>query len=87
MTYVGSTRMSMRSLTTTVITDTGYESNDTTHFFCGFPTETDYTFMQGMTSNSPITYKLTVTNSENTKTFEEKPEICFLRHVMLQYSS
>ena len=47
MTYVGSTRMSMRSLTTTVITDTGYESNDTTHFFCGFPTETDYTFMQG----------------------------------------
>ena len=37
-------------------TDLGFKSCDTTHFFMGFPTETDNTFQQGQTSNSPITY-------------------------------
>ena len=70
----------MRSLTTSSIESTGYKSNDTTHFFIGFPTETDFTFMQGQTSNSPITYKLTVKGSNATTGFNEKPEMGFLRH-------
>ncbi len=70
----------MRSLTATSIQSTGYKSNDTTHFFMGFPTETDFTFQQGQTSNSPISYKLSTTSSENTVGFNEKPEIGFLRH-------
>ena len=80
----------MRSLTSEVIADSGFASYDNTHFFMGFPTETDFTFMQGMTSNSPITFKLTTesgpaTNPESDlqkhmKTFTQKPEIGFLRH-------
>lgn len=70
----------MRSLTTNKIEDTGYVSNDTTHFFIGFPTETDFTAFQGQTSNSPINYKLTVEASETSKAFQEKPELGFLRH-------
>ena len=46
----------------------------------GFPTETDFTFMQGMTSNSPITFKLTVGASPYAVQFTQKPEIGFLRH-------
>ena len=71
----------MRSLTATALESTGYKSNDTTHFFMGFPTETDFTFQQGQTSNSPITYKLSVKGSTATTGFNEKPEIGFLRHV------
>ena len=70
----------MRSLTTDSIQDTGYYSNDTTHFFMGFPTETDFTFQQGMTSNSPINFKLTVEPSQASAAFQEKPEMGFLRH-------
>ena len=70
----------MRSLTSESIQTTGYKSNDSTHFFMGYPTETDYTFQQGQTSNSPITYKLSVKGSSSTTGFEEKPEIGFLRH-------
>ena len=70
----------MRSLTATSLESTGYKSNDTTHFFMAFPTETDFTFQQGQTSNSPITYKLSVKGSSATTGFNEKPEIGFLRH-------
>jgi hypothetical protein len=35
---------------------TGVYSRDITNFFIGIPTETDYTFQQGQTSNSAITY-------------------------------
>jgi hypothetical protein len=34
----------------------GHRSNDITNFFIGIPVETDYTFQQGQTSNSAITY-------------------------------
>ena len=33
-------------------------SNDCTSFFVGLPTETDNTFQQGQTSNTPITYEV-----------------------------
>ena len=73
-----------RSLTSTGIVDTGYESNDTTHFFVGFPTETDFTFMQGQTSNSPITYELMVNpGSYNALYTSTPPEIGFLKHCCL----
>ena len=70
----------MRSLTATSIESTGVRSNDTTNFFIGVPTETDFTFQQGMTSNSPISFKLTTTSSVGTVGFNEKPVIAFLRH-------
>ena len=70
----------MRSLTAEKIEDTGVVSNDTTHYFMGFPTECDFTFQQGQTSNSPINYKLVVRPTETSKAFTEKPEIGFLRH-------
>lgn len=35
---------------------TGYNSQDCTNFLIGFATETDNTFQQGQTSNTPITY-------------------------------
>jgi hypothetical protein len=38
----------------------GIESSDRTNFFIGIPTETDGTFQQGHTSNSPINYELSV---------------------------
>ena len=43
------------------LTTTGLESFDTTSFLVGFPVETDNTFQQGQTSNTPITYTLNVT--------------------------
>ena len=36
----------------------GLVSNDVSNFLVGFPTETDSTFQQGQTSNTPITYTL-----------------------------
>ena len=38
--------------------NTGLSSNDRTSFFVGLPTETDNTFQQGQTSNTPITYEI-----------------------------
>ena len=73
----------MHSLTATALQAKGIVSNDTTNFFIGFPTETDFTFQQGMTSNSPISFKLTVTASSGTTGFNEKPQIGFLRHCCL----
>ena len=45
----------------------GYESDNSTDFLVGFATETDNTFQQGQTSNTPITYSLTV--SQDQKSF------------------
>ena len=39
---------------------TGMKSCDETNFLIAFPVETDNTFQQGQTSNTPITYTLTV---------------------------
>ena len=36
----------------------GLSSNERTSFFIGLPTETDNTFQQGQTSNTPITYEI-----------------------------
>ena len=36
----------------------GLSSNERTSFFVGLPTETDNTYQQGMTSNTPITYEI-----------------------------
>ena len=36
----------------------GLTSNDRTSFFVGLPTETDNTYQQGQTSNTPITYEI-----------------------------
>ena len=77
---IGFNKDVMRSLTATATQDTGIISNDTTHFFIGVPTETDFTFQQGMTSNSPISFKLTTKNSSITPNLHEKPAIGFLRH-------
>jgi hypothetical protein len=38
----------------------GVISDDRTHFFIGLPTETDGTFQQGQTSDTPINYELSV---------------------------
>jgi hypothetical protein len=40
------------------ITKIGRHSNDVTNFFMAIPVETDYTFQQGQTSNSSISYEL-----------------------------
>ena len=59
-----------------------YESYDNTHFLCGFPTETDFTFQQGQTSTAPITYKLGV-KADDTNISEKytvKPLLGFLRN-------
>jgi hypothetical protein len=45
---------------TTAAKTVGFRSLDATNFFIGIPTETDNTFQQGQTSNTPITYELTV---------------------------
>ena len=43
----------------------GFKSNDTSNFLIGFPTETDGTFQQGQTSNTPITYSLMVSYDDD----------------------
>ena len=43
----------------------GLYSDDRTSFFIGLPTETDNTFQQGQTSNTPITYELQVVNADD----------------------
>ena len=52
----------------------GHESMDATHFLLGFATETDNTFQQGQTSNTPITYTFTY-NLANANSGDEVPPI------------
>ena len=60
----------------------GNKSEDRSSFFIGLPTETDNTFQQGQTSNTPITYEINVTQEDNDdsymKTVEVPPIMCFL---------
>ena len=54
----------------------GLKSKDSTNFIVGFATETDGTFQQGQTSNTPITYTLCVdqdTNSHYAKNVSTTP--------------
>lgn len=45
-------------------------SYDTTSFFIGLPTETDNTFQQGQTTNTPVTYEIVCDLPTNTYTKE-----------------
>lgn len=47
----------MKSLTNNRKSITGMGSHDVSNFVLAFPTSTDFTFQQGQTSNSPITYQ------------------------------
>ena len=57
-------------------------SHDRTNFVIGLPTETDNTFQQGQTSNTPITYELATNITANAYTAEAShppPFLCFLQ--------
>jgi hypothetical protein len=59
----------------------GTKSDDRTHFFIGLPTETDGTFQQGQTSDTPINYELSVIMDENNvyrKEVTAPPLMCLL---------
>ena len=56
--------------------------HDRTNFIIGLPTETDNTFQQGQTSNTPITYELMSNISGNYYTSfanHPPPLLCFLQ--------
>ena len=54
----------------------GLESCDVSNFLIGFPTETDSTFQQGQTSNTPITYTLNASYSEESNWYKtSKPSV------------
>ena len=63
---VGLNRDVVNSITHEVGNDfnTGLQSDNTTDFIVGFATETDNTFQQGQTSNTPITYSLVVSQKQ-----------------------
>jgi hypothetical protein len=59
----------------------GVYSDDRTQFFIGFPTETDGTFQQGQTSDTPINYELSVIMDEDNvyrKNVTAPPLMCLL---------
>ena len=56
--------------------------HDRTNFFIGLPAETDNTFQQGQTSNTPITYELMSdlpVNSYSSSASHPPPLLCFLQ--------
>ena len=55
------------------INSDGLTSKDTSNFLLGLPTETDNTFQQGQTSNTPITY--TLTYNQNSSNYYTNAEI------------
>jgi hypothetical protein len=59
----------------------GYRSINGTSFFIGIPTETDNTFQQGQTSNTPINYELTI-HQDQTSSYatnvQSPPIMCLL---------
>ena len=48
----------MKSLVNYTNSSTGYKSNDVSNFVLAFPVSTDFTYQQGQTSNTPVTYQL-----------------------------
>lgn len=48
----------------------GYKSNDVTNFVMAFPASADFTWQQGQTSNTPISYQLRAQFSEQTSPFK-----------------
>jgi hypothetical protein len=65
---------------------TGVYSRDITNFFIGIPTETDYTFQQGQTSNSAITYYFKGKGPTNTSFYTKmssNPLMGFLKDSVL----
>jgi hypothetical protein len=64
----------------------GYKSCDGTNFFIGIPTETDNTFQQGQTSDTPINYELTIRQSSDNiygRDCQSPPLLCCLMDVVL----
>lgn len=62
-------------------------SHDCTNFFVGLPTETDSTFQQDQTSNTPITYEIISSidpDSDYTKEPNRPPPLlCFLNDIVI----
>lgn len=62
-------------------------SHDCTNFFVGLPTETDNTFQQGQSSNTPITYEISSYVSPESDYVKEAnrppPRICFLNDIII----
>lgn len=61
-------------------------SNERTSFFIGLPTETDATFQQGQTSNTPITYEILGELSSDSvygKTNQTPPLMAWLNDIVL----
>lgn len=60
----------------------GNYSRDRTSFFIGFPTETDNTYQQGLTSLSPINFEINVRQGTGEDSYAEivecAPLLCFL---------
>ena len=58
----------------------GTKSVENNSFFIGLPVEVDNCFQQGMTSNTPITFELHITQDSNNyyKSCEATPIMCFL---------
>ena len=70
-----------RSLLSKGVTYTlGVDSGDNTSFFTGLPAEVDNCFQQGMTSNTPITFELHITQDSDNPYMkcEATPLMCFL---------
>ncbi len=63
------------------LNSTGHRSRDTSNFVLAIPTSTDFTYQQGQTSNTPITYQLKCTLQSDSPLKGEKgtiPMIGFL---------
>lgn len=60
----------------------GNHSDDRTSFFVALPTETDNTFQQGQTSNTPITYEIKTTQEDAADDYAganpTSPKMCLL---------
>jgi hypothetical protein len=78
---VGLSKVVLRSLIHDNFDSEGTFSYDTSSFFIGLPTETDNTFQQGQTSDTPINYELSVTmdnNNDYRKNCISPPLMCLL---------
>jgi hypothetical protein len=77
----GLSKVVLKSLISTTDYDEGNQSFDRTSFFIGLPTETDNTFQQGQTSDTPINYELSITQDSGNhykENVESPPLMCLL---------
>lgn len=74
------------SLVSSKNTYTGSESLDVSNFVMAFPVSTDFTYQQGQTSNSPITYQLKAASNSDSPFYENTsciPVMGFLKDSVL----